>query len=101
MFQVKVKTLRGTCSRGIYPLTEGLPRGGILSLMLWLIFSDPVASRSTDLRPEEPDTQVECRGVVFADDIAVAIAADSLGLLKAATHWGRSRNCENCHYSRG
>ena len=83
-FQVKIKTPTGTHLSAVHPITQGLPQGGVLSPLLWLIFFNPVAYRLRNKREGEPIADVEYKDVVFADDITLLITARSLSELRIA-----------------
>ena len=75
-FQVRITTAKGRYLSSKRPIARGLPQGGILSPMLWvLVFS--TFSRQTEARlaanPFLQTNKVEWRFYVYADDIALTL----------------------------
>ena len=86
-FQVKMTAASGVCYSNIYPITKGLPQGGVLSPLQWLITFNKIAAELKNLRDQdgsEQDEGIECGDFIFADDITMVITAPTLDLLRKA-----------------
>ena len=58
-FQVKMNSPKGVLHSGVYPITKGMPQGGILSPLLWLVFCVLAPDRLRRRREANPQEAVE------------------------------------------
>ena len=64
-FQVKMRTPRGACYSRIYPITEGLPQGRVLSPLLRIIFFDLAPRKLGRRRQGRDNGGVWYRGLIL------------------------------------
>ena len=64
------------------PITTGLPQGGILSPVLWLMFFNTVHQELTELRVARGDDSSDYEDYIFADDLTTVIVADTERVLQ-------------------
>ena len=61
-YQVKMRAPTGVYYSDIYPVGRGLPQGGVLSPLLWLIFFNPVSGLLGSLRERRGEDPASFRG---------------------------------------
>ena len=74
MFQVEMRTPAGDFYSNVYEISKGLPQGGVLSPLLWIIFFDDVMGGLDHGRPEPRGTLTRRQNLVYADDVAALIS---------------------------
>ena len=92
-FQVKMATASGTRFSGVYPITKGLPQGGVLSPLLWLIVFNNITDKLRERREQEDEQErgdVRYGDFIFADDVTMVITSSSIEALGRAA----ARNVE-------
>ena len=62
-FQVRMTSSKGTYHSSIYNITKGLPQGGVLSPLLWLMFLNNIQAQLYRLRVLQNCTNYEPRSV--------------------------------------
>ena len=87
-FQVEINTNNGTYLSRLRNITRGLPQGGILSPMLWvLVFSEfsEIVEGALSRRPYFMEHGIYYKFCIYADDVAVIIAHAEADILTSAT----------------
>ena len=76
-FQVKLRAYENTYLSSIYGVTKGLPQGGVLSPILWLMFFNHIAP-TLEYRRVEHGVNVQCfRDFLYADDLTTLLVGNS------------------------
>ena len=73
-FQVLLTTDTGTYKSAIHPISRGLPQGGVLSPMLWMLYFNNAPSLLKQRRRRREPTGYKYLDAIFADDITTLIA---------------------------
>ena len=73
-FQVSLSTDTGANKRTIHPKTRGLPQGGVLPPLLWLLYFNNVPSQLKHRRRNRGHTGLKFLDLIYADDITHLIA---------------------------
>ena len=74
-FIVKHRTPRGTTMGRHTEITSGLPQGGVLSPVLWLMFFNGVGAELSELRRQRGEEEGTHHDYMFADDLTTVILA--------------------------
>ena len=82
--QVKMISPAGVCLNGVYPISRGLPQGGVLSPVSWLMFFNRVLEGLKRLGGREPLVGVESCDVAYADGVTMVISGPTLQQLRKA-----------------
>ena len=88
-FKIRLSTPEGQHLSRARPITRGLPQGGILSPIIWvLVFSQ--FSREVEAALQKEDYlkahNVEWQFYIYADDVALVVAHGDASILLQATH---------------
>ena len=83
-FQVRLTVAEGNIYSHQYPISKGLPQGGVLSPLLWLTFFNSILNRVRQERAEYPLEGTETKEILFADDLTLLISADTQEELREA-----------------
>ena len=70
----------------IRDINRGLPQGGVLSPMLWLMFFNEISSELDKKRRERGDGPGAFRDYKFADDLTTVITAPTEPVLQTRHH---------------
>ena len=81
-FQVKFRTPKGTCLGELTDISAGLPQGGILSPVLWLLFFNDIQKELRMLRQQQGTPLETHQDSIYADDITTVITSPDLDKLR-------------------
>ena len=75
-FRMRLKTNSGPFFSGPRPISRGLPQGGVLSPLLWLVIFNDIQSFLEEQRKKEPETFAGAifLDLIYADDITSLFA---------------------------
>ena len=77
-FRVKTKTPNGDIFGPPTPISAGLPQGGVLSPLLWVLFFNTIHEDLNKLRAEAGLELLQFLDLIFADDITTVVVANTL-----------------------
>ena len=80
-FQVRTRTTAGTICSAINTVSRGLPQGGVISPLLWILYFNAVPKLLRDESQRRGLPQQDFKDVIYADDVTTIIFADTLGEL--------------------
>ena len=83
-FQVRLSTWGGAIYSHQYPISMGLPQGGVLPPLLWLTFFISALERTQKIKRNYPLTRVVRKKVLFVGDLTMMISADTQDELREA-----------------
>ena len=74
--RVRLRTAVGDFKSKDRPISRGLPRGGVLSPLLWLVFFNDLPTRRAAFREEYPEIfgRVSSKDLIYAGDITAVFA---------------------------
>ena len=81
-----MKTDTGTHLSPVYNITRGLPQGGVISPLLWIVFFNPIIEKLRQMREETGENQENYKDLIYADDITCIIQAENKELLQYRAH---------------
>ena len=81
-FQVKQRTPKGTYIGELADISAGLPQGGIISPILWLLFFNDIQKELKMLRKQQGVPLAAHQDSVYADDITTVITSPDLDELR-------------------
>ena len=81
-FIVKHRTPRGTVMGYHTRVTSGLPQGGVLSPILWLMFFNEISRKLHQRRIQRGEDVSAFRDYIFADDLTTVITAPTEDILQ-------------------
>ena len=71
---------------GVHEISRGLPQGGVLSPLLWLIYFNQVPERLKSKRQAWGEEMEEAKDLIYADDVTSIVTADTEDELKLRAH---------------
>ena len=80
-FRIRLNTAAGTFISKTRPISRGLPQGGKISPLLWLVLFDEVLPKIERKRAEEPEVfgEANFQDFIYADDITTVFAHKDAG----------------------